>query len=119
MVWMHMLDHGKLQKYPIAVDEKVPLTEEGLYLFSQLENSNNCVLTILEKAWNKYVYLNHLKDYLQGRYIDRIILAFLGAPTMKLKVEENYGENDLQKIKRTVHQDLEDEPYSNKEKIEK
>lgn len=81
-----MKDHKRLQKYPIAVDDKMPITEEGMNLFTQLENSTNCVLSILEKTWNKYVFLNNLGDTLTGRYIDKIMLAFLGAPCQNYNI---------------------------------
>ena len=87
-VWMHMVDNLILQKYPIAVDDFVPISEDGMNLFSDLENTKNCILPILEKVWSKYVYLNDLKPFLKGRYIDRIILAFLGAPCQKVVLKK-------------------------------
>jgi hypothetical protein len=102
MIWMYMKDHGRLQKYPIAVDDKMIITEEGMNLFTQLENSNNCILSVLEKAWNKYVYLNNLGDTLDGRYLEKIILAFLGAPCQSQKVNLLMEQNDLEEFKKIV-----------------
>lgn len=102
LVWMYMKDHGLLQKYPMAVDDQMIITEEGMNLFTQLENSSNCILTILEKVWNKYVYLNNLQDSLQGRYMEKILLAFLGAPCQSQKINESWKENDLEELKKIV-----------------
>ena len=102
MIWMHMKDHLRLQKYPIAVEDSMPITEEGMNLFSQLENSTNCVLTVLEKAWNKYVHLNKIGDTLTGRYMEKIMLAFLGAPCETLKIDIYLPNNDLEEIKKAV-----------------
>jgi len=88
LVWVYMRNYGRLQRYPLAVDDKFPITEEGMNLFSSLENSQNIVLSVLEKVWNKYVLMNKLADSLEGRFLDKIILAFLGSPTFSIQIYE-------------------------------
>ena len=82
----------------MAVDDKFPITEEGMNLFSSLENSQNIVLSVLEKVWNKYVLMNKLADSLEGRFLDKIILAFLGSPTFSIQIYELAEKNSLEEL---------------------
>lgn len=77
---------GIIQKYKVAVDDYLPLTQEGSNLFSQTDNPNNVLLPLLEKAWAKYVYANEIRELLVpgSVYIDKIMLAFLGCPSLIL-----------------------------------
>ena len=80
---MYMTNNGILQKYPVAVDGNVPITEEGFNLFSQLETSKNSILSILEKVWVKYVHLHSLET--KDRFlIPDLVLAFTGSGTKKM-----------------------------------
>lgn len=48
---MYLKIGGLYQKMIFAVDDKVPVTDDGKNLFTQLESSDsNIVLTILEKC---------------------------------------------------------------------
>lgn len=98
LVWVYMSNFGRLQRYPLAVDDRFPITEEGMNLFSSVENSQNIVLAVLEKVWNKYVYMNKISGQLQGRYIDKIILAFLGAPSFRVKIHDVMERNSIEEL---------------------
>ena len=71
-------------------------------LFSSLENSQNIVLSVLEKIWSKYVHLNKIADQLQGRYIDRVILAFLGSPTFRIQIDDIMEKNSIEQLATVV-----------------
>lgn len=75
-----------VQKYRVLVDDYVPVTIDGVNLFTQFEKGYNIILPLLEKSWNKYVSLADITKELEGeRYVDRVLLAYLGAPCIKLK----------------------------------
>lgn len=83
---MHLLHEGIIQKYLVAVDDYLPLTQEGSNLFCQADPGDNAILPFLEKAWAKYVYVTKIKDKMMNtECIDRIMLGFLGSPSIKLK----------------------------------
>jgi len=82
-MYFHM--HGHIQKFLIAVDDFMPLTQEGNNLFCQLDIGENVILPMLEKVWSKYVRICGIAHHLQkGRYIDRIMLGFLGHTSIAL-----------------------------------
>lgn len=101
--WMYLTNYNLLQKYPIAVNDIVPISIDGLNLFSQLEDTKNIMLPMLEKVWSKYVFINKIEKKLRGRYIDRILLAFLGAPCQKYKISQIPEDNDIEFLKKIVN----------------
>lgn len=94
---------GEVQQYPLAVDDIVPLAKEGGNLYCQMERGDNVTLTMLEKAWAKYVYVCGLQERLQlaepsFQYIDKIMRAFLGAPVVKLDTRAEDFTTEFQKL---------------------
>ena len=61
---------------------------------------------MLEKAWNKYVYLNNLQNHLGGRYLDKIFLAFFGAPCEKLEIHQVIENNDFEYLKSLLSREV-------------
>ena len=77
-----------VQPYLVAVDDFVPVNSDGSNLFCQFDKGVNVLLPLIEKCWDKYVYLGELRKSLLGRrYIERVMLAFLGAPSVRLKTQ--------------------------------
>jgi hypothetical protein len=77
-----------VQQYLVAVDDFVPVSSDGSNLFCQFDKGVNVLLPLLEKSWDKYVYLGEMRKSLYGRrYIEKVLLAYLGAPCIKLKTQ--------------------------------
>lgn len=84
---MYLEIQGHILKSFIAVDDCLPLSQDGINLFSQLERGENVILPMLEKAWYKYVNICKIKQNLhrgKSHYIDKVMFAFLGAPSITL-----------------------------------
>lgn len=93
---MYLQYEGIIQKYKLAVDDYLPLTQEGVNLFCQAESGDNALLPFLEKAWAKYVYITNMKDkVINKECIDRIMLAFLGSPSLKIKTSYSNFEEEF------------------------
>lgn len=92
--WMYFDIEDVIQRYPVVIDSNLPVSEEGVgsNLFCQLEKPNNSIITYLEKAFNKYVFLNKKYRNLdennniltKGRFINLQMLAFQGQPCTKI-----------------------------------
>ena len=77
-----------IQQYLVAVDDFVPISSDGSNLFCQFDKGVNVLLPLLEKSWDKYVFLGEMRKSLYGkRYIEKVLLAYLGAPCIKLKTK--------------------------------
>ena len=95
---MYINMHGAIQKYMLAVDDILPLTQEGGNLFCQVDKGYNVVLPFLEKAWAKYVHLTEIRDSIRNDiYIDRIMLAFLGSPSIRLSTSHPNFRSEFKK----------------------
>lgn len=82
---MYINMHGAIQKYLLAVDDVLPLTQEGSNLFCQVDKGFNVVLPFLEKAWAKYVYLTEMAFSITNSiYIEKILMGFLGSASVRL-----------------------------------
>jgi hypothetical protein len=82
--WMFWDIDNLIQRYPLVVDRNLATNLNTAHnMFCQIAESQDITLTILEKVWFKYVLFSKIKS--SGRYVDRILFAFLGQPTMKIK----------------------------------
>jgi hypothetical protein len=82
--WMFWDIDNLIQRYPLVVDRNLATNLNTAHnMFCQIAESQDITLTILEKVWFKYVLFSKIKS--TGRYVDRILFAFLGQPTMKIK----------------------------------
>jgi len=80
-----------VQQYLVAVDDFVLLSSDGTNLFCQFDKGVNVLLPLLEKSWDKYVYLGEIRKSLCGkRYIEKVLLAYLGAPCIKLSTKSRW-----------------------------
>lgn len=97
---------GAIQKYLVAVDDVLPLTQEGSNLFCQVDKGYNVVLPFLEKAWAKYVKFTKMKfekvgktpeDFKNQIYIEKIMLGFLGSASVRLSTSHPNFKSEFDK----------------------
>lgn len=97
---MYFQIKGHVLKTFIAVDDSLPLSQDGVNLFAQLERGENVILPMLEKAWYKYANICDLRESLhrsRGRYIDKVMFAYLGCPSISLQTSSPDFMAQLQK----------------------
>lgn len=95
---MYINMYGAVQKYMIAVDDVLPLTQEGHNMFCQVDRGYNVVLPFLEKAWAKYVHITGMaKEMKNTIYLEKILLGFLGSASVRLSTSHQYFKSEFAK----------------------